>query len=132
MTSELRIHWLRRVLIVKAVVTIVVWGLPALLAPLSVLEILKVPIPAEPVYLRLFGGAVTAWGVAYWLAYRDPLRNAAIVKAGLIDNILPTLVVAFFSLARGMSSLFLWLSGVLTGAFFVLFLVLMPRERDKE
>ncbi len=60
MTSELRMQWLRRVLIVKSVVTVVVWGLPALLAPVSILEILDVPIPAESVYLRLFGGAVTA------------------------------------------------------------------------
>lgn len=132
MKLELKIHWLRRVLIVKALITIAVWGLPALLAPLSLLEIFKLPIPAESVYLRFFGGAATAWGVAYWLAHKDPVRNVAIVKAGLVDNILPTLVVGFFSLARGMSNVFMWLSGVLTGVFFVLFLILMPRERDKE
>jgi len=56
MKSEVRILHLRRVLIVKAAVTVFVWGLPSLLAPLSFLELLKVPIPAEPVYLRLFGG----------------------------------------------------------------------------
>jgi len=132
MKSEVRILRLRRVLIVKAAVTVFVWGLPSLLAPLSFLELLKVPIPAEPVYLRLFGGAATAWGVAYWFAYRDPLRNVAIVRAGLVDNILPTLIVAFFGLTRGTSSVFMWLSGALTGVFFLLFLILIPRERDKE
>jgi hypothetical protein len=132
MTSELRIRWLRRVLIVKAVVTVVVWGLPVLLAPLWILEILRVPIPTEAIYLRLFGGAVTAWGVAYWFAYRAPLRNAAIVKAGLVDNILPTGVIVFFGLARGMTSAFMWLSGALTGVFFVLFLIFLPRERDNK
>ena len=132
MTSELRIHWLRRVLIVKAVLTVVVWGLPALLAPLSVLEILKVPIPAEAVYLRLFGGAVTAWGIAYWFAYRNPVRNTAIIKAGLVDNILPTVVILYFSVTGELTSVFMWLSGFLTAVFFVLFLILLPRERDKE
>jgi hypothetical protein len=128
MTTDVRILWLRRVLVVKAFVTIFVWGLPALLGLLSLLDILKVPIPTDPIYLRLFGGAATAWGVAYWLAYKDPVRNAAIVKAGLVDNALPTVAVLLIGLTSGISSAFIWLSAVLTGMFFLSFLILMPRE----
>jgi hypothetical protein len=128
MTTDVRILWLRRVLVVKTLVTVFVWGLPALLGPLSLLDILKVPIPADPIYLRLFGGAATAWGVAYWLAYKDPVRNVAIVKAGLVDNALPTVVVLLIGLTSGISSAFIWLSAVLTGMFFLSFLILMPRE----
>ena len=128
MTADLRILWLRRVLAVKTAVTILVWGLPALLGPLSLLNFLKVPVPADSIYLRLFGGACTAWGVAYWLAYRDPVRNVAIIKAGLVDNALPTIAVVLIGLTGGTSSVFLWVSSALTAAFFVLFLVLMPRE----
>jgi hypothetical protein len=128
MTTDVRILWLRRVLVVKTFVTIFVWGLPALLGPLSLLNILKVPIPTDPIYLRLFGGAATAWGVAYWLAYKDPVRNAAIVKAGLVDNALPTVAVLLIGLTSGISSAFIWLSAVLTGMFFLSFLILMPRE----
>ncbi len=131
MATDLKLLWLRRVLFVKVLVTILVWGLPALLGPLSLLAILKVPIPAEPIYLRLFGGACTAWGVAYWFAYKDPVRNVAIVKAGLIDNALPTIAIVFMTLTAQVSSVFIWISGLLTGLFFLLFLVLMPHRENR-
>jgi len=130
MDADKKLAWLRRVLLVKVLVTILVWGLPSLLGPLSLLAILKVPIPADPIYLRLFGGAATAWGVAYWFAYRDPVRNVAILKAGLVDNALPTLAIMIIGLTGGISSAFIWISGLLTGLFFLSFLLLMPRGRD--
>jgi hypothetical protein len=128
MTTDVRILWLRHVLLVKTLVTVFVWGLPALLGPLALLDILRLPVPADPIYLRLFGGAATAWGVAYWFAYRDPVRNVAIVKAGLVDNALPTIAIVLIGLTSGISSAFIWLSAVLTGLFFLSFLILMPRE----
>lgn len=128
MTTDLKLIWLRRVLFIKVLLTLFAWGLPALLGPLSLLAILRVPIPEDPIYLRLFGGACTAFGVAYWFAYRDPVRNVAIVKAGLADNGLITLVILFLGLAGKISSAFIWLSGLLTGLFFLLFLLLMPRQ----
>ncbi len=131
MATDLRLIWLRRVLFVKILITILVWGLPALLGPLSLIAILGVPIPEDPIYLRLFGGAATAWGVAYWFAYRDPHRNVAIVKAGLIDNALPTLVILFLGVTGRTSSVFVWISGLLTSLFFLSFLVLMPREERR-
>jgi hypothetical protein len=127
MASDRRHTWLRRVLFLKVLITIFVWGLPALLGPQSLLALLGVPIPEDPIYLRLFGGACTAWGVAYAYAYRDPVRNVAMLKAGLVDNALPTLVIAFLGLTGGISSAFMWTSAVLTGLFFVSFLILMPR-----
>jgi len=131
METDHRLVWLRRVLLVKTIITILVWGLPALVGPLSLLAILGVPIPEDPIYLRFFGGAATAWGVAYWFAYRDPLRNVAILKAGLIDNALPTLVIVFLGITAGISSVFIWISGLLTGLFFLLFLLLMPKEERR-
>jgi hypothetical protein len=130
MNEEAKIRWLRRVLIVKSLLTIFVWGLPALLGPQPVLEFFRVPVPHDPVYLRLFGGAATAWGIAYWLASRDPARNVAILKAGVVDNALPTIAVIVIGLTSGVSSGFIWLSAALTALFFLLFLVLMPRERQ--
>ncbi len=127
-----KVVWLRRVLLIKTLITIVVWGLPALIGPLSLLALLGVPIPEDPIYLRLFGGAATAWGVAYWFAYKDPLRNVAIIQAGLVDNALPTLVIVYLTLAGKVSSTFIWASALLTGAFFLSFLLLMPREGRRE
>jgi hypothetical protein len=51
----------------------------------------------------------------------------AIVKAGLVDNALPTLVIVFLGVTGQVSSVFILISGLLTGLFFVLFLLLMPR-----
>lgn len=130
MTTDFKLIWLRRVLFVKVLLTLFAWGLPALLGPVSLFALLRVPIPEDPVYLRLFGGACTAFGVAYWFAYRDPVRNVAIVKAGLVDNGLITLVIFFLGLTGRMFSTFIWLSGLLTGLFFLLFLLLMPREEQ--
>jgi len=95
---------------------------------MSLLAFLKLPIPADPIYLRLFGGACTAFGVAYWFAYQDPIRNVAIVKAGLADNGLITLVIFYLGIIGAVSSAFILISGLLTALFFVSFLVLMPRE----
>lgn len=131
MATDLRLIWLRRILLVKTLVTILLWGLPALLGPLSLLAILGVPIPEDPIYLRLFGGAATAWGVAYWFAHKDPIRNVAIVKAGLVDNALPTLLIVFLGVTARLSSVFIWISGLLTGLFFLMFLLLMPREEGR-
>jgi hypothetical protein len=127
-TTEVKILWLQRILVVKAFLTVFVWGLPALLGPLPLLDVLKVPIPADPIYLRLFGGAATAWGVAYWLAHKDPVRNVAIVKAGLVDNILPTAGIVIIGFTSGISSVFIWLSAVLTGVFLLFFIVLFPHD----
>jgi hypothetical protein len=66
----------------------------------------------------------------YWLAYRDPVRNVAIIRAGPVDNALPTLAIVLIGLTSGISSAFMWLSAIFTGLFFLLFLSLMPREGD--
>ncbi|GAB4504395.1 MAG: hypothetical protein Fur0043_13890 [Anaerolineales bacterium] len=129
MTPDRKLLWLQGVLFVKVILTLFAWGLPALLGPLSFLAILRVPIPEDPIYLRLFGGACTAFGIAYWFAYRNPIRNVAIVKAGLVDNGLITLVILSLGITGAVSSAFILLSGLLTALFFVSFLALMPGEK---
>lgn len=128
MTTDVKLVWLRRVLLVKVLVTLLAWGLPALIGPLSLLAALRAPIPTDPLYLRLFGGAAIAWAVAYWFAYKDPIRNVAILRAGLVDNALPTLAILLMGIVGRVSSAFVLVSGLFTGLFFISFLVLMPRD----
>lgn len=52
------------------------------------------------------------------------------MKARLADNGLITLVILFLGLIGRVSSAFIWVSGLLTGLFFLLFLLLMPREEQ--
>jgi hypothetical protein len=127
MATNTRLSLLRQILAVKVVLTLFVWGLPALLAPMALFQRLGVPTPDDPIFLRLFGAVVIAIGAAYWYAYKDPIYNVAILKAGIVDNGLVTLVIIVLTVFYDLRSVFIWVSGVLTFLFFVSFIVLMPR-----
>ncbi|TEU10708.1 MAG: hypothetical protein E3J21_25430 [Anaerolineales bacterium] len=75
-----RLHWLRRVLLIKVVLTFLAWGLPALMAPPAFLALFDIAMPEDPIFLRLFGAVVTAVGVAYCHAYQDPVKVAPIER----------------------------------------------------
>ena len=130
MNKQHKATWLKRVLFVKVLLTWFAWGLPSLLAPEPFLNLFGLSMPADPTFLRLFGAAVTAFGVAYWFAYRDPVGNRAILQAGIADNALITLTIIVLALTRGLESWFIGLSGALTGLFCIAFILLMPSPRD--
>ncbi len=132
MDTSQRLIWLRRVLVVKVLLTFLAWGLPALLLPPEYSALFGIVMPEDPIFLRLFGAAVMALGVAYYYAYRDPVRNVAILKAGIVDNGLVTLTTIVLGFTVGVSSWFIWLSAVLTAFFCVAFVVLMPKEQSTE
>jgi hypothetical protein len=73
MRKETKMVWLKWVLLVKIILTLCVWGLPALVANAQLLSVFNLTTPADPIYLRLFGAACTAFGIAYWFAYLDPV-----------------------------------------------------------
>lgn len=110
--------------------TVLLWGLPSLIGTPGFAAVFGIEMPQDPIFLRMFGAVVTAFAVAYWFAYRDPLKNAAIVRAGVVDNGLVTLTIIVVGLTTGVSSWFIWGSAVLTGLFCILFLVLMPQETE--
>jgi hypothetical protein len=126
MNEQSKLIWLKRILFAKVVITFLVWGLPALFGTKWLLGLLNLSMPEDPMYLRLFGAAVTAFGVAYWFAYRDPIQNRAILQAGIVDNGLITLTVVYLALSRGIESWFVLISAFLTGFFCIAFIGLMP------
>jgi hypothetical protein len=126
--NDSKIVWLRRVLLFKVIVTFAMWGLPTLVGPAAFLALFGIDVPAEPIFLRLFGAVVTAFGVAYWLAYRAPVKNAVVVKVGIVDNGLVTLTIIALGLTAGVTNAFIWISAALTTFFCVAFSVLLPRE----
>lgn len=130
MKEKTKLIWLKRVLLIKVIFTLFLWGLPALLANAWFMSLFGLKMPEDPSYLRMFGAAVTAFGAAYWFAYLDPLKNRAIVQAGIVDNLLITLVVIYLALIGYLESWFIAASGALTGLFFVAFVVLLPKERE--
>lgn len=123
-----RLLWLKRILVAKIVLTFLFWGLPNLLFPLSLLQQLGVPTPDAPIYLRLLGAVIVAFGVAYWYAYKDPIHNTAILKAGIVDNGLVTLVTLYFIVFANLRSILMLISAPLTFIFFLSFILLMPKK----
>jgi len=127
MKEETKIFWLKRILLAKVIITFFVWGLPALFGTEWFLGLFNLSMPKDPMYLRLFGAAVTAFGTAYWFAYRDPLTNRSIIQAGIVDNLLITLVIIYLSFTNGIESWFIYVSGILTGLFCISFMFFLPK-----
>ena len=82
-------------------------------------------MPEDPLYLRLFGTAVTAFATAYWFAYRDLLQNRAIVQTGIVDNLLVTAVIIYLAVTSVVESWFINFSGSLTALFLLSFVFLL-------
>jgi len=122
-----KLLWLKRILAVKAILCFFFWGLPSLLAPLSLFQNLGVPTAEDPLYQMSLGAIVIAFGIAYWYAFKDPVHNIAIVKVGVVDNGLATLVILYFVVFRDLRSSIMLISGLLTLIFFISFILLMPR-----
>lgn len=127
MVRNKKILWLKRIWVLKIVLNFLIWGLPLLLFPLPLLQRTGTVVPDDPIYLRLLGAVITAMGVAYWYAWKDPVRNVAVLKAGVVDNALVTLVAFYFIFFRGLMNLTLMISAVLTLFFFFTFILLMPK-----
>ena len=117
---------LKQVILVKLLLTIFVWGLPSLLAPPVLLEIFGIPT-ADLTINRFFGVALIAMSVAYWFAYKDPLRNLAVIWMLIVDNGLAVLVIVVLGFTVELSWFF-WLSAVIAFLFFLAFLVLVPKS----
>jgi hypothetical protein len=103
------------------------WGLPNLFYPLSLMQRLGAPVPDDPLYLRLLDAVIIAFGVTYWYAFRDPVQNVAILKAGVVDNGLVALVMLYFVVFRDLRSAILLISAVLSLFFCMAFILLMPK-----
>lgn len=126
-----KLFLLKTILLVKVIACIFLWGLPTLLGPSELFQILGLPMPQDTAYLRLFGSLVTALGLLYWYAYKDPFKNVAIIKYAILDNGLGalTLGVLIFS---GKGNWMFIMSAIFTFFVFVAFIVLLPNENLDE
>jgi hypothetical protein len=130
MTDAPRHRTLRQILLVKWLATLLVWGLPALLAPPALFRLLGVPLPDDLTFVRLFGAVATAAALAYFFAWRDPVRNRAILLYGVLDCGLATATLVVLAVTAGLTSPFLLGSAVLLAFFTVAFIALMPRPGE--
>jgi len=127
MQEATRIIWLKRTLIVKILVVALMWGLPSWIAPASMLKLFGVEMPADPFYMRTFGGVMMGLVFLYWFAYRNPVKNRDIIRYAVIDNTLSFLTILGVGFTTGITNPVIWVSAVLVALFAVAFYVLMPK-----
>jgi hypothetical protein len=130
MKDNPKLSWLRAILLIKAVACFFLWGLPALLAPPALFEFLKLVMPKDPEYLRLFGAVVTAAGLLYWFAYKDPVRNVAIIRFAILDNGLGTLTLVVLFL-KGKGNWMFNMSAIIAFIVFITLIFLFPKEKPE-
>ena len=128
MNAELKLVWLKRVLIAKIVVVALMWGLPSLLAPAPILKLFGVDMPADPFFLRMFGAVLCGLVFLYWFAYQNPVKNRDIIRYAVIDNALSFLTIVGVGLTTGISNPTVWVSAVLVLLFAIAFWYLIPKE----
>jgi hypothetical protein len=129
MNAETKLVWLKRILMFKVLVVALLWGLPTLLAPASVLKLFGVELPADPFYLRMFGGVMLGLVFLYWFAYQDPVKNRDMIRYAVVDNSLSFLTILGVGLTTGISNPTVWVSAVLVLFFAIAFWYLMPPKQ---
>jgi hypothetical protein len=127
MQDHTRILWLKRTLLLKILVVALLWGLPSWIAPASVLGLFGVEMPADPFYMRVFGGVMMGLVFLYWLAYRNPVPNRDIIRYAVVDNALSFVTILGVGLTTGIANPVIWVSAVLVALFAVAFTILMPK-----
>lgn len=127
MSEETKIAWLERVLLFKIIVTIFLWGLPVWLAPANVLNFFQIKMPADPLFMRMFGATMVGLGILYWFALQNPVKNRDIIRYAVIDNVLAFLTIVVVAATSGISAPMVWVSMVLVAFFAVAFYYLTPK-----
>jgi len=128
MEETTKITWLKRVLILKILAVLFIWGVPSLFGTAPMLSMFGVTLPEDPFYLRIFGAIMFAIALLYWFAYRAPVRNRDIIRYAVVDNGLVTIVVLVIAFTSGLSSWFFWVSAGLTAFFTITFAMLVPKD----
>ena len=123
---DIKLARLKQLLLVKVILTLLLWAIPSLLAPPLMLEFFGLPT-ADLTILRIFGAVLIAMSVAYWLASKDPLRNLAVIWMAIVYNGLTMLVIVILGLTTGIGW-YLWFSVVIKLIIFIAFLVLVPKS----
>lgn len=127
MNEEVKLAWLKRLLVLKMLVVALLWGLPTLLGPESFLEMIGEQVPKPPFYMRIFGATEIGLVLLYWLAYQNPVKNRDIIRYAVWDNSVAFLTMMSYAATVGISSPIVWFSAVLVLFFACAFYVLVPK-----
>jgi hypothetical protein len=87
--------WLRKVLLVKAVLTLVFWVLPLIFLPAGLFPDLGIPTwtPAANVFLRLLGAAYLSIALVEILGFAEAAHRRSAAMLGLISSAVTSIVL---------------------------------------
>ncbi len=112
MNEELKISWLKRLLIVKMLVILFVWALPTWIFPEPVLNFFGIELPEDPIILRLLGSLQIGLVLLYWFAYRNPVRNRDVIRYAVFDNSIALITILGVAFTTGITNPIYWITAV--------------------
>ena len=119
---------LKKVLLVKIVLTISLWAGPLLVGPPILFSFLGIPFPDPSLFFRLLGAAYIALTVVYWYGYIEVGSGGSgivAVRAGAVSNGLAAIILFYngilgtWSSWGGLGQAYMWFSAVATLALAV-------------
>ena len=124
MDEKTKYEWLKKVLLFNIVVAVLLWGLPLWLGPKTFLTALKITVPSDLFYMRIFGVTELALAYLYWLSHENLAMNRDVIRFCVIVNGASLLTIIGYHLAYGIKDQAVWFSAVimlfLTAAYYVL------------
>ncbi len=88
MDENTKAMWLKRVLVFNMIVAILIWGLPLWIGPKTILTALKITVPSDLFYMRIFGAIQLGFAYLLWLAYENPVMNRSLaISLPLVSRI---------------------------------------------
>ena len=119
---------LEKVLLVKIILTTLLWAGPLLVGPPALFSFLAVPFPEPALFGRLLGAAYVALVIVYWCGYSEVRAGGTgvvAVRAGVVSNGLATIILFWngilgnWSSWSGLGQVYMWFSAVATLALTV-------------
>ena len=118
----------RIVLIIAAVVEFVFRGLPAFFGTEAVAKLFGLEyIPGALVYVHPFGALMLVFGVMFFIASKDPVKNRLIMDFGILRYALGIASYGVTLLTLGTIATFWWLHLVVDVVLLVLLVVSRPK-----
>ena len=80
---------LSKVLIIKISATVLVWCIPLIFFPGSILNFLGLPAQESYMFIRLLGWAYLSLCVGYWFAFKESLKGNILtgpIYVGIVSN----------------------------------------------
>lgn len=117
-----------KLLLGVGIVLMLFWFIVFSLAPASILSSLAL-IETQGFILRMFGIFPLSWVVLYLLASKDPIKNLAIIKGGIITGVFMIAAVLIYAFTvTTQLGWFIWLSTAVLFIFCVLLIMFKPKS----